>query len=92
MAGWRVGMVAADADVIAQILKVKSQMDSGMFKPLQLAAVQALSQGAEWFEQLNDEYRRRRVFLLFPKIFFLVLFLYRSCGGSFVVMWWLIFE
>ena len=36
-------------------------MDSGMFKPLQLAAVQALSQGEEWFEQLNDEYRRRRV-------------------------------
>ena len=54
-------MVAADAEVISEILKVKSQMDSGMFKPLQLAAVQALSQGAEWFEQLNDEYRRRRV-------------------------------
>ncbi len=61
MAGWRIGMVAADAEVIAQILKVKSQMDSGMFKPLQLAAVQALAQGAEWFRQLNDEYRRRRV-------------------------------
>ena len=61
MAGWRVGMVAADAEVIAQILKVKSQMDSGMFKPMQLAAVQALGQGAEWFDQLNEEYRRRRV-------------------------------
>ena len=61
MAGWRIGMVAADAPIISEILKVKSQMDSGMFKPLQLAAVQALSQGAEWFEQLNDEYRRRRV-------------------------------
>lgn len=61
MAGWRIGMVAADAEVIAQILKVKSQMDSGMFKPLQLAAVQALAQGTEWFRQLNDEYRRRRV-------------------------------
>jgi aspartate/methionine/tyrosine aminotransferase len=54
-------MVAADSEVIAQILKVKSQMDSGMFKPLQLAAVQALAQGGEWFSQLNDEYRRRRV-------------------------------
>ena len=61
MAGWRMGMVAADADVIAQILKVKSQMDSGMFKPLQFAAVKALSQGEEWFTQLNAEYSRRRV-------------------------------
>ena len=61
MAGWRVGMVAAEAEVISQILKVKSQMDSGMFKPLQLAAVEALKQGSEWFEQLNAEYSRRRV-------------------------------
>ena len=61
MAGWRIGMVAADAEVITEILKVKSQMDSGMFKPLQLAAVEALSQGLEWFEELNAEYRRRRV-------------------------------
>ena len=61
MAGWRIGMVAASAEVIAEILKVKSQMDSGMFKPLQLAAVRALAQGPEWFSQLNDEYCRRRV-------------------------------
>ena len=61
MAGWRVGMVAADSEVIAQILKVKSQMDSGMFKPLQLAAVEALRQGPEWFAELNAEYARRRV-------------------------------
>ena len=61
MAGWRIGMVAADAEIITEILKVKSQMDSGMFKPLQLAAVQALSQGPEWFSELNAEYRRRRV-------------------------------
>ena len=54
-------MVAADAEVITEILKVKSQMDSGMFKPLQLAAVKALAQGPEWFEELNAEYRRRRV-------------------------------
>lgn len=61
MSGWRIGMVAADSEIISQILKVKSQMDSGMFKPLQLAAVQALAQGPEWFRQLNEEYRRRRV-------------------------------
>ena len=60
MAGWRIGMVAAEAEVISQILKVKSQMDSGMFKPLQMAAVQALGQGPEWFRALNDEYRQRR--------------------------------
>lgn len=61
MAGWRIGMVAAEPELIAEILKVKSQMDSGMFKPLQLAAVQALAQGPEWFSELNAEYRRRRV-------------------------------
>lgn len=60
MAGWRIGMAAADAEVIAHILKVKSQMDSGMFKPLQIAAVEALAQGPEWFRELNDEYRLRK--------------------------------
>ena len=60
MAGWRIGMVAAEADVIDRILKVKSQMDSGMFKPLQLAAVEALRQGPQWFKALNEEYARRR--------------------------------
>jgi hypothetical protein len=61
MAGWRIGMVAGEADYIREILKVKSQMDSGMFKPLQYAAIEALSQGPEWFAKLNDEYRRRAV-------------------------------
>lgn len=61
MSGWRIGMVAGAKELIAEVLKVKSQMDSGMFKPLQLAAVEALSQGPEWFEDLNREYARRRV-------------------------------
>ncbi len=83
MAGWRIGMVAAEPDVIAQILKVKSQMDSGMFKPLQMAAVQALSQGPEWFGQLNEEYRRRRV--LAGKIFDLIGAEYdRNSSGMFL--------
>lgn len=60
MAGWRIGMVAGDAGMIREILKVKSQMDSGMFRPLQMAAVEALQAGPEWFEALNGEYRRRR--------------------------------
>ncbi len=83
MAGWRIGMVAAEAEVIAEILKVKSQMDSGMFKPLQLAAVKALEQGPEWFRQLNDEYRRRRV--LAGKIFDLLGAEYdRNSSGMFL--------
>src|SRR5574344_1220022 len=45
MAGWRIGMVAGDGEIISEVLKVKSQMDSGMFKPLQMAAVKALSSG-----------------------------------------------
>ncbi|MDE7074455.1 MAG: aminotransferase class I/II-fold pyridoxal phosphate-dependent enzyme, partial [Odoribacter sp.] len=60
MSGWRVGMVAGTADVVEQVLKVKSNMDSGMFRPLQLAAVKALGQGDAWYEELNGEYRRRR--------------------------------
>ncbi len=61
MAGWRIGMVAGESAYIKEILKVKSQMDSGMFKPLQYAAVEALKQGPEWFDTLNEEYRRRAV-------------------------------
>ena len=53
MSGWRIGMVAGAQELISAVLKVKSQMDSGMFKPMQMAAVAALSQGQEWFEQLN---------------------------------------
>ena len=60
MAGWRIGMVAGDAPLVAEVLKVKSQMDSGMFKPLQLAAIEALSQGPEWYASLNAEYSARR--------------------------------
>lgn len=61
MSGWRIGMIAGAPEMISEILKVKSQMDSGMFKPLQLAAVEALNQSPEWFAKLNSEYVRRRV-------------------------------
>ena len=60
MSGWRLGMVASSAEVISEVLKVKSQLDSGIFRPLQLAAVKALGQGPEWFASLNAEYARRR--------------------------------
>lgn len=59
MAGWRLGMVAGEAAYIKEILKVKSQMDSGIFRPLQLAAAEALAAGPEWFTELNAEYHRR---------------------------------
>lgn len=61
MSGWRIGMVAGASDVISQILKVKSQMDSGMFRPLQLAAAAALGEGDGWFGKLNAEYGVRRM-------------------------------
>jgi len=60
MAGWRVGMVAAKPSYIQYILRVKSNMDSGMFKPLQLAAVKALSLEKDWYDEVNKEYLERR--------------------------------
>lgn len=61
MSGWRIGMIAGDPEVIANVLKVKSNMDSGMFKPLQLAAAKALEHQEEWFTRLNEEYKKRQV-------------------------------
>jgi LL-diaminopimelate aminotransferase len=60
MAGWRIGMVAGDNAYIKNILKVKSNMDSGMFLPMQLAAATALSNPESWYETVNDVYLRRR--------------------------------
>ena len=59
MAGWRVGMLAASEQRITEILRFKSNMDSGMFLPLQLAAATALGLGDEWYESLNSEYYSR---------------------------------
>ncbi|MCB0637461.1 MAG: aminotransferase class I/II-fold pyridoxal phosphate-dependent enzyme [Lewinella sp.] len=60
MAGWRVGMLAGAAPYLETVLRFKSNMDSGMFKPVQLAAVQALQLDQSWYDELNDAYRRRR--------------------------------
>jgi len=60
MAGWRIGMVAGHNEYIKNILKVKSNMDSGMFLPLQMAAVEALNNPELWFETVNTIYHRRR--------------------------------
>lgn len=60
MAGWRIGMVAGHADYIKNILKVKSNMDSGMFLPIQQAAVEALSNPESWYDEVNVVYSERR--------------------------------
>ncbi|MDO4461770.1 MAG: aminotransferase class I/II-fold pyridoxal phosphate-dependent enzyme [Bacteroidia bacterium] len=60
MAGWRFGMAASNADIINVVLRVKSNMDSGVFKPMQLAAVEALKLDKEWFADLNAKYRERQ--------------------------------
>ena len=60
MAGWRIGMVAGDKEYISTILKVKSNMDSGMFLPLQMAAAEALNNPESWYDTVNSTYRKRR--------------------------------
>ena len=70
MAGWRIGFAVGNKDYISNILKVKSNIDSGMFLPLQLGAVSALSESKEWFKSLNKEYQKRRelVWILADKL------------------------
>ena len=60
MSGWRIGMLASNPQFIQWILKVKSNIDSGQFKPMQLAAVKALSADNEWYDSVNSTYRSRR--------------------------------
>jgi LL-diaminopimelate aminotransferase len=60
MAGWRIGMVSGNKEYISAIVKVKSNMDSGMFMPLQSAAVEALSNDDKWYSNLNEVYSKRR--------------------------------
>ena len=60
MAGWRVGMVLGDSEYINQILKVKSNMDSGMFYGIQKGATEALQSSKMWFASLNSVYDQRR--------------------------------
>lgn len=60
MAGWRIGWVAGKKEYIDAVLKVKSNMDSGMFLGLQHAAVEALQSTDEWFTSLNKIYTERR--------------------------------
>ena len=61
MPGWRVGMIAANPQFIQWILKVKSNIDSGQFKPLMLAASKALECDKEWYDDVNKTYASRRL-------------------------------
>jgi len=60
MAGWRVGMVLGKSEYIDDILKVKSNMDSGMFYGIQKGAIEALNCSKMWFVSLNSVYEQRR--------------------------------
>lgn len=60
MAGWRIGMAASNPEFISWILKVKSNIDSGQFKPVMLAATKALQADKSWYEDLYEVYAERR--------------------------------
>ena len=60
MAGWRVGMLSGAAHHIKNVLKVKSNMDSGMFYGVQKGAIEALNTSNDWFDNLNLTYKKRR--------------------------------
>lgn len=70
MAGWRVGMVLGNPTLIDAVLKVKSNMDSGMFYGIQKGAIEALKLGTDWFEKQNEIYTKRRnlIFKLAEKL------------------------
>jgi aspartate/methionine/tyrosine aminotransferase len=83
MAGWRVGMLIGAKERIAEVLTFKSNMDSGMFLPLQLAAAKALELGDEWHNELNTVYRGRQQ-LVFELLDLLECNFSRSQAGMFV--------
>lgn len=60
MAGWRMGMMAGASQYLKEVLKFKTNMDSGMFLPLQLAAIEALNLSKDWYGKLNQVYKKRQ--------------------------------
>ena len=60
MAGWRIGMLCGAKERIEEVLRFKSNMDSGMFLPIQLAAAKALELEQSWYDSINAVYRKRR--------------------------------
>ncbi len=74
MAGWRVGVMLSNKEIIDAVVKVKSNVDSGMFLPIQHGAIEALKASPEWHKKRNDTYRERREIVW--KIFDLLTFKY----------------
>ena len=64
MAGWRVGVLCGSRERIDEVLRFKSNMDSGMFLPVQLAAAKALQLGKDWHDELNKAYAKRRTLVM----------------------------
>ena len=60
MAGWRVGMLLGNKNLLEKVLKVKTQMDSGMFYGIQKGAIAALNISSNWFQRINKIYQKRR--------------------------------
>ena len=60
MAGWRVGMLLGASSFLKEVLKVKTQMDSGMFYGIQQVAISALKVSSSWFSEMNEVYKNRR--------------------------------
>ncbi len=60
MAGWRIAMLASNRQFVEWVLRVKSNVDSGMFRPMMIAAAEALKNPKEWHDQINVVYARRR--------------------------------
>ncbi len=60
MAGWRIGMLVGAKDKIDECCKFKSNMDSGMFLPAQLAAAKALELGKDWHDEVNKVYNSKK--------------------------------
>lgn len=63
MAGWRLGWIAGKKEYLDQIIKIKTNVDTGMFKPLQLAAAKALQNPDSWHEARNEVYKKRRLII-----------------------------
>ncbi len=64
MAGWRVGFVVGNAEMVAALAKLKSYLDYGTFQPIQIASIIALNEGDEYVTEVNDTYTRRRDVLI----------------------------
>ncbi len=63
MSGWRIGMAISSEEIINAVLRFKSNMDSGIFRPIQYAAIEAMNIDPRWYEMNNRTYEERRSFI-----------------------------